>query len=132
MAVLCIWPVTVSQPSGPAIPGNWVQIVAATISMKKTWVLACHSFRADQGLSRPVALQAQEASLEEVLAEMLLQVLLGQGHSGQQRDASAHMLPEEGVLCHSVTSRACQECQQEEPVAHMLSKWIRVGYLLGG
>lgn len=76
--------------------------------MDKAWVPVWHSFRADRGLSGPVALYTQEAILEEVLTEVLLQGHLGQGHSGQQRDASACVLPEEGVLHLSVVSRDCQ------------------------
>lgn len=93
-------------------------------------VLACHSFRAHRGLSRRVALQAQEASLEEVLTEMLLQVFLSQGHSGQWRDASAHMMPEECVLRLSVTSGDDQEHQREEPVAHMPTQQVDQGRVL--
>lgn len=92
-----------------------------TLSMKA--LLGHHPLKADQGLPRPVALQAQEASLEKALTELLLQ-LISQGHSGQQLacggDALTHILLEDSVLHLSVTSKDHQEHKQEGPATHML------------
>lgn len=77
-----------------------------------------------------MALYTQEAILEEVLTEVLLQGRLGQGHGGQQRDASACVLPEEGVLHLSVVSRDRQEPQREEPLVHRLTQQADPGRVL--
>lgn len=53
--------------------------MASALNTEKALLLAHHPFRADQGFPGSVALQAQEAILEEGLTALLLhQLLLGQ------------------------------------------------------
>lgn len=67
--------------------------MASASSTEKALLLAHHPFRADRGFPGSVALQAQEAILEEGLTELLLhQLLLGQDCGGQQLADDDEML----------------------------------------
>lgn len=57
-----------TQPSGATTPGSWIEEdVGAALSTERALLLVYHPFKAD---SRPFALEAPEASLEEGLSEL--------------------------------------------------------------
>lgn len=102
--------------------------MADTVNMEKTWVLACHSelTKAFPGL---LPSKCRKPAWRKFSLRCFSRSSSARDTVGN-RDASAHMLPEEGVLHLSVTSRDHQEHQREEPMAHMLTQQVDQGRVL--
>lgn len=126
-------------PSGYAAPRSRVQKdVAAASSTEKALLLVHHPFKADQDLPRLVALQAQEAILEEGLTELLLHLLLGHDHGEQQLPDDEEMLwptcCRRTVLCiyQSPPPEITRSLSRKDHAAHMLTLRVDQDRVLGG
>lgn len=100
--------------------------MAATWNAEKVLLLAHHPFKTDQAFSRFVALQAQEASLEEDLTELFHLRHLGQGHGGQQlaydEEILGYMLLENGDCIFQSPAEITRNLTRKDHVAHMLTQ----------